>query len=97
MRLDASETNQFNWGQLVARVLHPKQVAIIEALLWINEPLSAEDLKLLFEDRPSASVMTHHLRRLTKLDAVKIVARARSRRSVTSIAYRLKQCDDHEN
>jgi hypothetical protein len=39
----------FRWDALVAHVLHPARVAIIEALAWIGCPLSASNLEALFE------------------------------------------------
>jgi repressor of nif and glnA expression len=39
---------EFCWSSLVASVVHPVKVAIIEALLWIEEPLSAAQIVRLF-------------------------------------------------
>jgi hypothetical protein len=88
--------DDFCWAALVARILHPVQVQIIEALRWIGEPLSAGDLAGLFDNEPSWATLGHHLRRLFKLEAVEY-AEAPSPQNVTDIAFRLavRQRNDH--
>jgi hypothetical protein len=66
------KTGDFRWETLVARLLHPVQVEIIEALWWIDRPLSATDLLRVFEGRRVGLRIEHHLRRLSKLDAVEL-------------------------
>lgn len=66
----AAGAGGFCWGALAAHVLHPVQVEIIEALQWIDQPLTAADLLHIFDAKRSGLRIEHHLRRLTKLDAV---------------------------
>lgn len=56
----------FDWAVLVSRVVHPAQVAIVESLLWIGHPLSASDLRYIFDepDRHYLSIVSYHLRKL---------------------------------
>ncbi len=57
----------FDWGALVPRVIHPVRVAIIEALCWIGEPLSAVDFRKLFEDEGyGTSYLSYHVATLAK-------------------------------
>lgn len=87
MAPDESETNKFRWGQLVARVLHPKQVAIIEAMYWIDQSLSAADLAEIVHSHQSHLV--HHLRRLTHIRAIE-PAENPTPRNMATIRFRLK-------
>jgi len=75
---DDGRVGDFAWGELVARVLHPVQVEIIEALWWIGLPLTATDLFWVFDAKHDRSRIERHLRRLTKLDAVAPKARGRA-------------------
>ena len=34
----------FNWGSLVPYLIHPVKVAIIEAMEWVEVPLSPREL-----------------------------------------------------
>jgi hypothetical protein len=77
----------FCWEALVARVLHPVDVQIIEALLWIGQPLSAGDLTQLFDDDRWA-LFGRHLRRLAKLDAVEL-GETPTLGNVADVSYRL--------
>jgi hypothetical protein len=72
----------------VARVLHPVDVQIIEALQQIGEPLSAGDLTQLFDDEVSWAVMCRHMQRLTKLNAIEL-GETPTIRNVADISYRL--------
>lgn len=55
----------FRWDLLVARILHPIQSSMIEALLWIDVPLAPIDLVPMFEGRPySVSHLGYHSKAL---------------------------------
>jgi hypothetical protein len=41
---NGDRVEDYFWATLAARVLHPVQVEIIEAMHWIDQPLSAADL-----------------------------------------------------
>ena len=84
----AEQVEAFCWAALVARVLHPLAVQIIEALRWIERPLSAGDLTQLFDGEPSWAVVGHHMRRLSKLGALEL-GETPTTRNITDIAYRL--------
>jgi hypothetical protein len=83
------EGGEFCWGEVVARVLHPAQVEIIESLRWIDRSLSAADLVEVFEGRLKKPRIEHRLRQLAKLDAVMRDEDERGSRSDTQFSYRL--------
>lgn len=57
----------FDWGALVPIFLHPMKVAIIEALCWVGEPLSAIDFERLFGDESrGTSYISYHVTVLAK-------------------------------
>ncbi len=63
----------FRWESLVAGTVHPVKVAIVEALLWLQAPLSATELARLFGhgDYNLDSVL-HHLKGLVRLEAIEV-------------------------
>lgn len=95
MSSGAGGEGEFCWASLVARVLHPTDVQIIEALRWIGQPLSAADLGQIFDGEVSWRLLGHHMRRLARLEAVELL-RAPTLRNVTDVFYRLvaKRDDD---
>jgi DNA-binding transcriptional ArsR family regulator len=63
----------FEWGSLVPRLVHPLKVAIIEALEWIEAPLSAKELDLVLDEEFGLSLVSYHLRKLAEVGAVEKV------------------------
>lgn len=64
----------FTWDALVPHIVHPLKVAIVEALRWIGEPLSASDLTKVIEDeRYGLSHVSYHLLKLTRTGALEVV------------------------
>lgn len=62
----------FDWGVLVPFLIHPLRVAIIEALLWIDRPLSASELKRLFgEDGRTVGLISYHVNELAKTGVIR--------------------------
>jgi hypothetical protein len=65
--VEGSEPLPFDWSVFVPLVVHPVRVAVIEALRWIEEPLSAIDFQKLFADEGfSTSFISYHVRELGK-------------------------------
>lgn len=83
---DETQPTGFDWASLVARSLHPVEVQIIEAMQWLDQPLSASDLSQLFDEAVPWALLCRHLRRLTKLGAIELAEPATGRNisSVTS-------------
>lgn len=61
---------------------------IIEALRWVDQPLSAAELVQLFDDGHSWAAVGRHLRRLAKLNAIEI-DEAVTLRKAMDVRYRL--------
>jgi Helix-turn-helix domain len=83
------DEDDFCWGALAARVLHPVQVQIIEALRWIDRPLSAGELLRVLRGEQAGLRIEHHLRRLRRLGAVALDGKATARIAATDRSYRL--------
>ena len=66
-----------DWDGLLAHLLHPTQCQIIEAMHWIDRPVSASQLVEVL-DRKDLSAVSYHLRRLRILK----IARLRSVRRI---------------
>jgi hypothetical protein len=83
----------FEWGALVPRVVHPLKVAIVEALLWVDEPLSAKELDLVFDEEWGLSLVAYHLRKLAALGVVEPVRQEPVRGALqTFYALPAKEC-----
>ena len=52
------------WETALLALLHPVQIAIVEALRWIGEPLSPVVLVAVFEDEIGLNYVSYHCRRL---------------------------------
>jgi hypothetical protein len=77
------------WATLVAGLLHPVQVAIIESLQWIGEPLSSAQLAEIGDmNNLERSRLVHHLRRLHHLRAIEPAERPQPKNAAT-IRFRL--------
>jgi DNA-binding transcriptional ArsR family regulator len=62
----AGDEIEFDWDSLVPRFVHPVKVAIIEAMRWVGEPLSASELARIFERR-DLSTIAYHLNKLVEV------------------------------
>ena len=70
----------FDWAALVSRLVHPLKVEIIEALLWIDEPLSPSDLLKVFDmKRGSLSMVAYHTKELARVGVIEVVRRRQVR------------------
>jgi len=61
---------EFCWSSLIAATVHPVKVAIIEALLWIEEPISGAQFGRLFRGAGQGfyeSNIRFHLHALVKM------------------------------
>lgn len=56
-----------DWDALIARLIHPTQLAVIEAMLWIDRPLSSAELVRIFDGEVVLSSVAYHVRRLAEL------------------------------
>ena len=85
--MTAKGGERFDWGSLVPHVIHPLKVAAVEALQWVDQPLSASDLaKLIDNDKYSLGHVSYHLIKLANVDALKVV-RTRRVRGATEKFY----------
>ncbi len=50
------------WNALIQHFVHPTKVHVLEALLWIGQPLSAADLENIFDGSPKHGVITYHIK-----------------------------------
>lgn len=77
----------FDWAALVPRVVHPAKVAIVEALIRIGRPLSATELRDLFnEPGYYLSLVSYHARELEKVGVIEEIG-SRQVRGATEKFY----------
>jgi hypothetical protein len=77
----------FDWAMLVPRVVHPLQVAIVEALWWIDRPLSASELELVFVHQFGLSLISYHVQQLRKAGALEEVGREQVRGALKRLYF----------
>ncbi|MEX0973271.1 MAG: hypothetical protein WDZ46_08470 [Solirubrobacterales bacterium] len=88
MSRGASRSRDRWWGHLSAHLLHPLQVEIVEALEWIDRPVSCSDLGHIFGAEQQLTHIAYHVRRLARLQVLQCVNEDRVRGVVKS-SYRL--------
>lgn len=81
-----SEAPEFEWDALVLLVIHPMRVSIIEALRYMDHPLSASDLHRLFFGESTLSFIDYHIKELVKLKVL-VQVRKRKVRGATEKFY----------
>jgi DNA-binding transcriptional ArsR family regulator len=78
-----------DWDGLLAGLLHPTQFQIIEAMHWIDRPVSASQLVQVFDRDPKdLSALSYHVRRLNELKIIRLSS-ARQVRGVKERLYKL--------
>jgi DNA-binding transcriptional ArsR family regulator len=68
-----------DWGVLVPRLIHETKVSIIEAMQWLERPLSARELQAICGGEKSISTVEYHLLSLVEARGVAQVGRRRVR------------------
>lgn len=82
---------QFRWEALVPCVIHPLKVAIIEAMNWVGQPLSATDLtKVIAEPEWGLAHVSYHVQKLVDAGALVKVGQRKVRGSLEKF-YRLRE------
>jgi hypothetical protein len=83
----AGDDVAFDWAEFVPRLVHPLKVAIVEALLWINAPLSASELTKVFYGRWELGVVSYHMKKMAAIDAISKVLERPVRGSVQTLYF----------
>src|SRR4029077_11552009 len=73
---------KFDWDALILLSVHPMKVAIIEAMQWIEVPLSPKELDRLFDEEFGVSLVSYHMRTLADAGVVERVRQAAVRGAV---------------
>lgn len=71
----------YDWADVILWRVHPIQVFAVEALCWIERPLSATELRELCGRAVGVDSISFHLRQLAKLRIVEPVAKLKVRQS----------------
>ena len=80
--------HSFNWDSLVPYLIHPVKVAIIEAMEWVEVPLSPRELDRIFDEQFGVSLVSYHMRTLADVGVVEKV-RQQSVRGAVQTFYAL--------
>jgi DNA-binding transcriptional ArsR family regulator len=71
----------YDWSAL-ASLVHPIRVEIIEAILCIEQPLSATQLAMVFDRKYELPRLSYHVGILAKAGLLKVVSRRQVRGAV---------------
>jgi len=75
MEAAGGELRTFDWVALVPRLLHPVQVAIIEALTFVDRPLSATQMTEMFGVSAwYRGIISYHLAALERAGVIDVKA-----------------------
>lgn len=89
------EGEQFHWDALVPHVIHPVKVTIVEAMLWIDQPLSSTDLvKLMDDDEVYLSHVAYHVRKLAEAGALRPVRKRQVRGAIETFYFFVAGIDE---
>jgi predicted MarR family transcription regulator len=77
------------WIALAVRLLHPVQLQIIEAMRWIDQPLSVSELVQVLDREQRLSAIAYHVGRLAKLGALRPTGHRHPARGSIERFYRL--------
>ncbi len=68
-----------DWAALVPLAVHPTKVLVIEAMRWIDRPLSASELEQVFDATLSTSAISYHVVTLARWGVLKRVGKQKVR------------------
>ncbi len=74
-----ASTDLVGWEELIDLHFNPHKVAIIEAMLWIEQPLSAAELQRILKNKEPLSTTAYHIRALARLGALDLVSEEKVR------------------
>jgi repressor of nif and glnA expression len=87
--MEGGEARPVDWAALVSLLVHPLKVDILEAMSWIDKPLSANDLtKVIDSPEYALSHVAYHVRGLSEAKAIRKV-RQRQVRGATETFFKL--------
>ncbi len=55
-----------DWGAFVPLIVHKTKLVIVEAMLWVDEPLAAVDIQAMHggKKKPNLSALSYHIKSL---------------------------------
>lgn len=73
------EVEALDWGVVAPHAVNPTKVSIVEALRWIDQPLSASELELIFDRAPTLATISYHLTSLAAAGVLQQVSKRQVR------------------
>lgn len=80
-------TEPFDWLVLIPRIAHPTKVAVLEAVAYLDQPLSATLLLNLFDCDWSLSRVSYHVTALAKLGVLAKVGERKVRGTIENFYF----------
>lgn len=79
--------SKVTWDALIPHLVNPIKVAIIEALLWIGQPMSPTALAASFDGEVDLPAVAYHARTLAKLGLLERTGERRARGTRQALYY----------
>jgi hypothetical protein len=70
-----------SWSTLVPRLVHPTKVIALEAMLWIERPMSATELEKVAAGSLALNSFSYHLGRLVDAGVLEVVGKVKARKA----------------
>ena len=86
--MTSGEGLTFDWESLVPLFIHPLKVAIVEALDRIEQPLSPNELALMFDAKEwTLGIVAYHVSTLAKAGVIEVIGERQARGARESYYY----------
>jgi DNA-binding transcriptional ArsR family regulator len=85
-----------DWAVLIPRLVHPTKVLVIEAMLWIDRPMSAVEFARIFDTTVTLSSVSYHVKKLADDGVLEPVLSRKRRGAIETYFYfavSVIQCD----
>lgn len=71
--LSGAGDEQFPWDSLVALILHPIQVLMLESMVWIGTPISPVDVAHMCDGQYTLSLIGYHAKALAERGVIEVI------------------------
>jgi len=75
-----AKSEPVDWSVLIPYLVHPTKVIVIEAMLWIERPMSATELEKVSGGTPVLSAFSYHLKQLAEISVLEMVEKRKARK-----------------
>ena len=82
-----------HWDRLVPLLIHPVKVSVIEAMTWLEVPVSPRELDRLLDEQFGVSLISYHVKGMAEAGAIESVSQKQVRGAIQTF-YVLARSSD---